>query len=112
MTLGSLMILLTFHPPNLTALSAGIATSSAELVLVVNLVGAVAGDTRRRHVGFLHAVDSGAGRVVFAANLGVAGVGRVVVEGVDFGDVFAVGLALLLDSLWEELVSYGWVSMV
>ena len=60
----------------------------------------------------MHAVEGGAGRVVFAANLGVAGVGRVVVEGRDLGDVLAVGLALVLDGLWGESVSYGWVSMV
>jgi hypothetical protein len=47
----------------------------------------------------LHAVDGDARRVVFAADLGVAGVGSVVVEGVDFGDVLAVGLAGVLDSL-------------
>lgn len=80
-------------------LRAGIATGSAELVLVVDLVVAVARDARRRHIGLLHAVDGGAGRVVFAANLGVAGVGGVVVEGGDFGDVLAVGLAGVLDGL-------------
>lgn len=84
------------HP---ICLRAGIATGSAELVLVVDLVVTVARDTRRRHIGLLHAVDGGAGRVVFAANLGLAGVGGVVVEGRDFGDVLAVGLAGVLDSL-------------
>ena len=68
-------------------------------MLVVDLVGAVVGDARRRHVGLLHAVDGGAGRVVFATDFGVAGVGGVVVEGGDFGDVLAVGLAVVLDSL-------------
>lgn len=89
----------SFPKQNPANLSAGIATSGAELVLVVDLVGAVAGDARRRNVGLLHAVDGGAGRVVFAADLGVAGIGRVVVEGGDFGDVLAVGLALVLDGL-------------
>ena len=84
-------------------LSAGVTTSSAELVLVVDLVRAVTGDARRRHVGLLHAVDGGAGRVVFAANLGFAGIGRVVVKGGDFGDVLAVGLAGVLDSLGLDL---------
>ena len=80
-------------------LSAGVTTSSAELVLIVDRVGAVAGDARRRHVGLLHAVEGHAGRVVFAANLGVAGVGGVVVEGRNFCDVLAVGLAGVLDGL-------------
>lgn len=89
------------HP---ICLRAGIATGSAELVLVVDLVVTVARDTRRRHIGLLHAVDGRAGRVVFAANLGVAGVGGVVVEGGDFGDVLAVGLALVLDGLGIEVL--------
>ena len=90
----------TFHPPpSTTDSSAGIATSSVEFVLVVNLVVAVAGDARRRHIGLLHVVDGGAGKVVFAATLGVAGVGRVVIEGGDFGNVLAVGLAPVLDGL-------------
>jgi hypothetical protein len=72
---------ISFPERQLAGLSASIATSSAELVLIVNLVGAVAGDTRRRYIGLLHAVDGDAGRVVFAANLGVAGVGSVLVEG-------------------------------
>jgi hypothetical protein len=87
---------MTSHPASLCT---GIATRSTELVLVVDLVVAVARDARRRHVGLLHAVDGGAGRVVFAANLGVAGVRGVVVEGGDFGDVLAVRLAGVLDSL-------------
>lgn len=87
------------------SLSAGIATSGAELVLVVDLVGTVTGHARRRHIGLLHAVDGHAGRVVFAANLGVAGVGSVLVEGRDLGDVLAVGLAGVLDSLEIEVLA-------
>lgn len=81
------------------SLCAGVTTGSAELVLVVDLVGAVTGDTGRGHIGLLHAVDSDARRVVLGANLGVAGVGSVVVERGDFGDVLAVRLAIVLDSL-------------
>ena len=93
---------ISLFPKCFASLSAGIATSSAELVLVVDLVGAVAGDARGRYVGLLHAVDGRAGRVVFAADFGVAGVGGVVVEGGDFGDVLAVGLALVLNGLLGE----------
>jgi hypothetical protein len=56
----------------------------------------------------LHAVDGDAGRVVFAANLGIAGVGGVVVKRGDFGDVLAVGLAGVLNGLrLESLVEVG-----
>jgi hypothetical protein len=60
----------------------------------------------------LHAVDGDARRVVFAADLGVAGVGSVVVEGVDFGDVLAVGLAGVLDSLWLHVSYVYFVTMI
>jgi hypothetical protein len=80
-------------------LSAGITTSGAELVLVVDLVAAVTNDAGGRHIGFLHAVDSDARRVVLGADLSVAGVGSIVVEGGDLGDVLAVRLAVVLDSL-------------
>lgn len=95
---------ISLFPKCFASLSAGIATSSAELVLVIDLVGAVAGDARGRYVGLLHAVDGRAGRVVFAADFGVAGVGGVVVEGGDFGDVLAVGLALVLNGLLGEVL--------
>ena len=78
--------------------SAGVATSSAELVLVVASVVAVTWHTRRRHVDLLHAVDGGARRVVLRTDLVPARVGSVVKRW-DFGDVLAVRLAVVLDSL-------------
>jgi hypothetical protein len=84
-------------------LSAGIATSRGVLVLVVNLVGTVAGHASRGHSLLLHGLDGGVGGVVLGADLVVEGsVGGGLVEGGDLGDVLAVGLAGVLDGLiWE-----------
>ena len=79
-------------------LCASVTASSAELVLVVDGVVAVARDTRGGHISLLHAVDGDARRVIFGADLVLAGVGGVV-EGGNLGDVLAVRLAVVLDSL-------------
>jgi hypothetical protein len=91
-------------------LSAGIATSRGVLVLVVNLVGTVAGHASRGHSLLLHGLDGGVGGVVLGADLVVEGsVGGGLVEGGDFGEVLAVGLAGVLDSLGDVvLVVVDW----
>jgi hypothetical protein len=94
-----------FNPMMLSIqrLSARIATSRGVLVLVVNLVGTVAGHASRGHSLLLHGPDGGVGGVVLGADLVVEGsVGGGLVEGGDLGDVLAVGLAGVLDGLiWE-----------
>jgi hypothetical protein len=89
------------QPKSVQGLSAGITTSSAELVLVVDLVGAVTGDTGGGHISLLHAVEGDARGVVLGADLSVAGVRGVVVERGDLGEVLAVRLAVVLDSLYR-----------
>jgi hypothetical protein len=89
------------QPKSVQGLSAGITTSSAEFVLVVDLVGAVTGDTGGGHISLLHAVESDARGVVLGADLSVAGVRGVVVERGDLGEVLAVRLAVVLDSLYR-----------
>jgi hypothetical protein len=89
------------QPKSVQGLSAGITTSSAELVLVVDLVGAVTGDTGGGHISLLHAVEGDARGVVLGADLSIAGVRGVVVERGDLGEVLAVRLAVVLDSLYR-----------
>lgn len=80
-------------------LCAGVATSSSERVVVVDLVVAVTLDASRRNIGLLHAVQSGPGGVLLGADLVVeAGIGRAGVEAA-LGDVLAVRLARVLDDL-------------
>jgi hypothetical protein len=86
-------------------LSARIPTRRAVLVLIVNSVAAVTDHTSRGHSLLLHGFDRGVGRVVLGADLVVeAGVRGGLVEGGDFGDVLAVGLAGVLDSLSRVVV--------
>jgi hypothetical protein len=80
--------------------SACIATRRAVLVLVINSVSAITDHAGRRHSLLLHSLDRGVGRIVLGADLLVeAGVRGGLVERGDFGDVLAVGLAGVYDSL-------------
>jgi hypothetical protein len=86
-------------------LSARITTSRGVLVVVVDGVLAVTGHARRRHSLLLHGLDGGVGGVVLGADLVVEGsVGGGLVEGGDFGEVLAVGLAGVLDSLVDVVL--------
>jgi hypothetical protein len=86
--------------PSDACLSARIATRRAVLVLIVDGVPTVTDHTSRWHSLLLHGFNCGVGRVVLGADLLVeAGVRGGLVEGGDFGDVLAVGLAGVYDSL-------------
>jgi hypothetical protein len=88
-------------------LSARIAASRGILVLVVDGVLAVTGHASRGHSLLLHVLDGGVGGVVLGADLVVeAGVLGGLVERGDFGEVLAVGLAGVLNSLFEWGVNY------
>lgn len=94
--------LITSHP-TFQALSASVATGSVELVLVVDGVGAVAGYTSRGHILLLESADGSSRGVIFGTDL-VGAVVVLVVERGDFGDVLAVGLAVVLNCLRVVLI--------
>lgn len=97
------------HPtptiPSTLHSSARIPTRRTILVLIINSVPTITDHASRGHSLLLHALDSGFGGVVLGSDFAVeAGVRGGLVEGGDFGDVLAVGLAGVLDGLVG-----GWV---
>jgi hypothetical protein len=89
-------------------LSARVTTRRGVLVVVVDGVLAVTGHARWGHSLLLHGLDGGVGGVVLGADLVVEGsVGGGLVEGGDFGEVLAVGLAGVLDSLVDVVLVMG-----